>query len=575
LDNNIELYKPSAISFKTRLNNLNYLYVLFAFTFFNIVKLTAFNCFIMYTVNIGTISYKLVYTLLFCSLLYFLLLNIKSKLILTILYISQSIYILVYLSYFNYFHSYLHLFQASALLAESVGPVSHLSIPISFGMLIVFIDLPFFVFLITHYNKVLIDGIKERSFLKHIFFGSLIILACLESWNLYNKNFIIQLGKNFFVNESSIVARYGTIANNLDDIIFNYGGKDLMKKLQYGKAISSSVTSNNNPNIIAIQVESMDSSIINQLYQGEFIAPYLHSLAEKNIYYPYTLSYHKAGGTSDSEFSVINSIEPLSNFPSIKLSAYDYPNSFIKPLVKSGYKALAFHGNDDSFYSRNEAFSKMDFNEFQDIKKLGLTNDGWGAPDDKVFKAAFDKLKTQTSPFFSYIITMSSHMPFTSVSNYYNNKNYDSINKNVVKNYFNSMSYVDKSIENFITQVRSTFPNTYIFIWGDHTPAIDYPEYKQAAFTSEDKYFEFVPLIILTPDNKCYKEEKAVASFLDISPTILKASGIKFNLFSDGINLIDSDNENNKIPFKEGLYDTKELFNEINKKVQVVPKNNY
>ena len=63
-----------------------------------------------------------------------------------------------------------------------------------------------------------------------------------------------------------------------------------------------------------------------------------------------------------------------------------------------------------------------------------------------------------------------------------------------------------------------------------------------------------------------------MASFLDISPTILKLSGIKYNLFSNGVNLIDPENENNKIPFKENLYDAKELFNDINKKIAVVPK---
>lgn len=571
LDNNIEIYSPRKSSFKVKINKTNYLYFLCTFIFFNIVKLTAFNCFIMYTVNVATVSYKFVYTLLFCSLLYFFVLKIKSKLLLTILYILQSIYMFAYLSYFNYFHSYLHLFQASALVTESVGPISHLSIPLSFSMLILFIDLPFFIFSLTRFNKDFLGGIKEKRFLKRTFFASLLILMCLETLNLYNKNFILQLGKNFYVKEPDIVARYGTIANNLNDIIFNYGGKNLVKKLQYGKPISSSTVSESKPNIIAIQVESMDSSVINKKYQGEYIAPYLHSLAEQNIYYPYTLSYHKAGGTSDSEFSVINSIEPLSNFPSIKLSSYDYPNSFVRALVDGGYEAFGFHGNEGDFYSRKEAYPKMGFNEFEDIAKLGLNNDGWGAPDDKVFQAAFDKLKAETSPFFSYIITMSSHMPFTSANNYYNNEKYDNIDKNVVRDYFNSISYVDTSLESFITQVRSTLPNTYIFIWGDHTPDIDSSDYRQASFTKEDKYFEFVPLIIITPDNKSYKEENAVASFLDMSPTILKVSGIKYNLFSDGIDLIDQELKNNVVPFKEEVYDRKELFDEVNEKVAIVP----
>jgi len=571
LNIDFELYHPRTKFYRELTTQKKYLNFLYTFIFFNIVKLTAFNCLIMYTINMATISYKLVYTLLFFNVVYFFVLKIKSKLVLTILYVMQSIYIFAYLSYFNYFHTYLHLFQASVLLTESLGPITKLSIPINYSMLILLLDLPFFIFLITHYNKEFIQNIKEKSILKHIILGSLVVLMCLESWNLYKDNFLFQLGEDFYVNEANIVARYGTIANNLDDIIFNYGGKDLVKKFQYGKTISSSTVSSNKPNIIAIQVESLDSSAINKQYEGQYIAPYLHSLAQDNIYYPYTLSYHKAGGTSDSEFSVINSIEPLSNFPSIKLSSYDYPNSFVKSLVKGGYEASAFHGNVGSFYSRNEAYLKMGFNEFNDINALGLSDDGWGAPDGLVLQAAFDKLKTQTSPFFSYIITMSSHSPFTGVSNYYNNSNYDSINKPVVRNYFNSISYVDKSIESFITQVKQTLPNTYIFIWGDHTPDINYPDYVQASYIKEDKYFEYVPLIIITPNNKSYKEENNVASFLDISPTILKLSGIKYNTLSDGVNLVDPEHGNNKIPFKEKLYASKEIFDEINKKINIVP----
>jgi lipoteichoic acid synthase len=571
LDKNIQIYNPKNTFFRLIITETNHIYFLGLFMIFNIIKLTAFNCFIMYTDNLISVSYKFLYTLLLSVIIYFFIVKIKSKLLLMFLYISQSIYLFAYLSYFSYFHSYLHLFQASALLTESIGPISHFSIPINYGMLLLLLDLPFFILFMIHHNKVFISNIKENYPFKHILLCSLIILTCLEAWNLYHNNFILQLGENFYVKEPDIVARYGTIANNLDDIIFNYGGKNLIKKLQYGSPISSSTASDNSPNIIAIQVESMDSTIINKQYEGKYIAPYLHSLSQKNIYYPYTLSYHKAGGTSDSEFSVLNSIEPLSNFPSIKLSTYDYPNSLAKVFVKNGYEALAFHGNDGSFYSRSEAYSKMGFTDFQDINKLGLSNDGWGAPDDKVFQAAFNKLKSEKAPFFSYIITMSSHMPFTSVYNYYNNSSYNNIDKNVVKNYFNSMSYVDKSLESFITQVKSTLPNTYIFIWGDHTPNINYSDYRQASFTSEDKYFEFVPLLIITPDSKTYMEKNAVASFLDISPTILKLSGVRYNFFSDGIDLIDPQHKNNKIPFKEKLYDRNELFSEINKTVAIMP----
>lgn len=74
-----------------------------------------------------------------------------------------------------------------------------------------------------------------------------------------------------------------------------------------------------------------------------------------------------------------------------------------------------------------------------------------------------------------------------------------------------------------------------------------------------------MPLIIVTPDKKVYKEDKNVASFLDIAPTILEASNIKFEIKSDGLDLINSIQNAPPIPFKGENYDRALLFKQFNK----------
>jgi phosphoglycerol transferase MdoB-like AlkP superfamily enzyme len=126
------------------------------------------------------------------------------------------------------------------------------------------------------------------------------------------------------------------------------------------------------------------------------------------------------------------------------------------------------------------------------------------------------------------------------------------------------MSYVDKSIEEFVRKVREEYPNTYVLIWGDHTPGIEESEaYRQASYTEDNDYFEYVPLIVSTPDNKVYREESKVASFLDIAPTILNASGIDFEFKSDGINLVNPPGDAPEIPFKEKFYKRDGLYERI------------
>lgn len=533
------------------------------FIFLNAVKLTAFNFLIMPSKTFGAFTYKVIFALLVNLIIFSLFFKIKSRWPFIILYAIQTIYIFSNLSYFKYFGGYLHLFQASSLLTEGVGPIRHFTIPVNLNMLVMLIDMPFFISLAIHYNRIGSLNKLLKTHIRTVRYVSILLILCLEGLNYSSGCSLIQLNRNFFSSETKIIERYGTFINNVSDLTVNYGGANLIKHFKYGETISAFSTASETPNIVAIQVESMDSNVINQKYKDKYIAPYLHSLSQENIYYPYVLSYHKAGATSDSEFSIVNSIEPLSNYPSIKIPKYDYPNSFVKQLTGQNYYTMAFHGNTGNYYNRDVAFVKMDFNEFDDIKKMNLAESGWGAPDDKVFEYAYEKMMEKKSPSFTYVITMSSHMPFANTAGYYSNNSYDSIEDETVRNYFISMSYVDKSIEEFVKKIKTQFPKAYILIWGDHTPGINAAEYKQASFTADNSYFEFVPLIISTPDKKVYKESGNVASFLDIAPTILNAAGIKFSIKSNGINLIDLPSNTPEIPFKEKLYNRSELYKMI------------
>jgi phosphoglycerol transferase MdoB-like AlkP superfamily enzyme len=382
------------------------------------------------------------------------------------------------------------------------------------------------------------------------------LIMCIEGINYAQGNSIIHFTESTTVDESPIVERYGTLVNNVVGLLGNKAYEELTQNLNKSKCISSEAENKDTPNFVIVQVESMDSNLINMQYKNQYITPFLHSLSQKSVYYPYVLSYHMGGGTSDAEFSMINSIEPLGNYPAIKIENFDYSNSLIKSLSESSkYHSVAFHGNSGDFYNRNVAFPSMGFDQFFDLEKMNMTDTGWGAPDNEVLNYTANYINRINQPFISYTITMTSHTPFINAKNYYNNSLYDSIEDETVKNFFNSFSYVDKSIEDFILKVRSEHKNTFIFIIGDHTPSVNNEFYKQASFITDNKYFEFVPLFIITPDDKVYKEEKSVASFLDISPTILYTSGIKFDIKSNGRNLLNPGISTNAdlIPFKGSL----------------------
>lgn len=539
--------------------------IIAVFLILNALKIALFNFYIIPTQTAEAFRYKFITSILLVLIIFTVILSIKPRFVFILIYILQAVYIMANISYYLYYHNYLNIMQWFSLFSEGFTAFKNASAPMDVKMLVALLDLPVFVYIAIKYSGIY-RSVKNLYLYKLIATMVSILFLVNIQMSVYAKgNFITTLMNDRYKGESPIVQWYGTMANNIASFILMGNENKLIACLKYGEDITNEKDSGSTPGFIFIQVESMDSNVIEKKYKDTYITPYLKSLADRNIYYPYVMSYHKGGSTSDSEFSIINSVEPLDIFPAIKLSNYNYSNSMLKRLSDNSYENMAFHGNSGVFFNRDSAFPKMGFDRFYDIAKMNLKHVGWGAPDHDVFNFASDMIKKQKTPYLAYIITMTSHGPFINAKNYYENKQYIDIKDDTVRNYFNSMSYVDETIGNFIEDIRAVCKNTYIFIIGDHTPNINTELYKQASFTLEDKYFEFVPLIIITPDNKQYKEDKKAASFLDISPTILSNSGIAFDIKSNGQDLINNRAISNKIPFKNVEYDRTYLYKEIEK----------
>jgi phosphoglycerol transferase MdoB-like AlkP superfamily enzyme len=265
------------------------------------------------------------------------------------------------------------------------------------------------------------------------------------------------------------------------------------------------------------------------------------------------------GGTSDCEVSILNSIEPLNNFPITKIASIEYPNSIAKIFKQNGYSVQAFHNNVKEFYSRGINFSKLGFEKMFDIKEMNLSQKGWGAPDLDMFKFICNHMKFQNNPFFYYIITMSSHPPFKYVKSYYHIDVYNGVKNRIIKNYYISMSYVDSCLKYFIDQI-SNVNNTYVFIFGDHTPGIKEREYRDSSTIYNNHYLRFVPLIIYSTSSLNKETFNFVASFFDIGITVLDISGINYSFYSLGSSLLCEDVKKTKIKFYDNYFDRFILF---------------
>jgi phosphoglycerol transferase MdoB-like AlkP superfamily enzyme len=291
-----------------------------------------------------------------------------------------------------------------------------------------------------------------------------------------------------------------------------------------------------NTNVILIQVESLDAKIIDYRQQGKQITPFLNDLKEEGLYFE-NFYAQKVNGSFDADLSTLTSLYPVNRsyvFRDIDLSRF---HSLPLLLKKRGYQTLAFHNNDRDFFNRAEAYPDLGFDHFYSQRNFRENifpvpkERGLGINDYDFFDASTDLIKEaaqKEKPFFAYFISLTSHTPF----NFFPQnavENFAEVDNNLVHNYFKSVSFLDKSLENFISKLEKAeiMDNTLLVIYSDHESEIKTLEYESARdFTlwRNVKTPYHIPLFINHPQLKkeIYEREGTTT---DIAPTILDLLG--------------------------------------------------
>jgi lipoteichoic acid synthase len=501
-----------------------------------------------------------------CSLIVFGGLALAGKtFIFLLVYLAQDIFLLVHAGYISLFNAPLHLGSIYRLLWELIPAMEHQSAPLSFQLyFLALIDLPLFLLFIFEYGKIR-ELIQTRWNKSCVFGAALVLLGAL----VITTELMVFPKIDYFhpsrEGESALIHRYGLVGYSLFDLLVKHDEKSNTILLRYGPETVLTPAITKPSGIVVIQVESLDSGIVDYLWQGCYVTPFLHRLTRESVYFPYLMSYHKAGGTSDCEVAVLNSVEPLDDFPTMKADGYPYPHSMVRRLNRQGFTTQAYHGNNGNFYNRDHFYFSMDFSGFYDQTRMGLISEGWGASDEKVFAFAEKQIRSSRRPFFSYIITMSSHEPFRNVDTYYADDRFVGVNPEMTRSYLKSMAYVDRMLEQFIGNIRKEYPDSYLYIFGDHTPYVLHKgPYQRTSLVMDDRNFEFVPLFILTPDRQVRRETERAVSYLDLAPTILASAGVSGSISTYGENLLSS-RLLNRIPLSGEYYDRKFLFESARK----------
>lgn len=281
-------------------------------------------------------------------------------------------------------------------------------------------------------------------------------------------------------------------------------------------------------NIIAIQFESLENIVINKSFYNQEITPNINKILNSSIYFSNIHDQVREGNSSDAEFMFNTSIYPLSNGSTFLRFGNNKYNSLPIILNSHSYTSIAIHGDDKEFWNRDTVFPKLGFDDYiHEDNFINKETDGMGLADESLFLQSYEELNNLENPFYMFIITLTSHMPFN-ISNdirYLNCPNDD-----FSCNYLQSIHYTDKVFGEFYNKLdKGGFLNdTILIIYGDHEGIHKYYDTYLPDNNGE------VPFIIFIPEINGFEVDN-IGGQIDMMPTLLYLLGIDENEYSKSI----------------------------------------
>ena len=350
-------------------------------------------------------------------------------------------------------------------------------------------------------------------------------------------------------------------------------------------------------NVLVIHAESFQGFTMNLRFNGQELTPNMRRLASEGIYFSNFYTEESIGNSSDSEFSLLTSLLPVSS-GTVFVNYFDREYQTIAKLLKdNGYYTFSMHGNVASAWNRRNAYKSLGYDKFYAYTDAFEIDEelGLGLSDKSFFRQSSDiikDIKENNGKFYGTLIMLTNHTPFTSlIDTEYNDdylvdikgeeENIPYLEDTKMGNYLKCVNYADNAIGELINELdeNGVLDDTVIVIYGDHDSKIKrseferlyYSEYIDDVLIDSNKKIDYiddftyeinrkVPFIIWTKDmagSELNEEITKVMGMIDVMPTLGNMLGVK-NQFALGHDIFDIDE--NVIVFPNGNYITDKVY---------------
>ncbi|KGR91511.1 hypothetical protein CD30_05500 [Ureibacillus massiliensis 4400831 = CIP 108448 = CCUG 49529] len=321
-------------------------------------------------------------------------------------------------------------------------------------------------------------------------------------------------------------------------------GSELVEIDNYVQANQASVNSEmfgkyKGRNVILVQLESLQSFVINNEMNGEEVTPFLNSLTNDPDTYYFNDFYHQTGlgKTSDSEFLVENSLFGLGRGAVFFTHGGNTYNSMAEKLGKNGYFTNVMHSNNDSFWNRDVMYDALKISKFYDVNDYTVSDENsvnWGLKDIPFFEQSVDMMTEMPQPFYSRMITLTNHYPFYLDEEDIMIPEYTS-DSGTLNRYFQTVRYLDESIKVLFEELKEKglYENSIIVLYGDHYGISENHNNAMAMYLDKEEITDYdsallqsVPLYIHIPGSGDGQVIEKTSGQIDLRPTILHLLGI-------------------------------------------------
>lgn len=304
-------------------------------------------------------------------------------------------------------------------------------------------------------------------------------------------------------------------------------------------------------NLLVIEVESLEKFVVGQKVDGQEITPNINKLLKNSIYFSEVHEQVHEGNTIDAEFITNTSVYPLKQGSTSFLYPYNtHNNSLPRIMSRNGYYTSDIQPDEGSFWNWMVLMKSLGFDTCLDNSSFQTDEAfGMGISDENFLKQVEPVIVKQKQPFYTFMITMSSHTPFNLPYRLRELKLPAGLDDTYLGGYFQSIHYTDKQLGVFLDSLQrdGILDNTVVVLYGDHEGIHKYFPDSLKKINLEGDWWQDnhkqTPLIVYHPGLKG-EEITTTGGEIDTLPTICYLMGIDSKEFAGeamGRNLLNTD----------------------------------